>query len=87
LRSRRPGLDHTTETDTCEQLSPDRWLVIDGTTRRPIQLVALRPDALVTVRLRDSWSEDPADGVALMQQVVESLVPTSAERLAALPQR
>lgn len=81
----RPGLEYSTQSDTCEQLSRDRWLVTDGDTRRPIELVALRPDALVAVRLRDPWARDPADGVALMYRAVESLVPTSAERLADLP--
>lgn len=60
--------------------------MVPGDTGRPNGLVASRPDALVDVRLRDMWARSPADGVALMQEVVGSLVPATAERLAALPQ-
>lgn len=85
-RSIRPGIPYSSRRDICEQLSGDRRLVRVPATSRPGELVALRPDALVSVALRDPSSGDPADNLALMRRMVESLMPTTAERLADLPQ-
>lgn len=80
--SARPGLSSTSDLDVCRELAPGRWLVSSQVTRAPSELIALRPDALVVVHL--SPSGEPDADVALLQDAVESLVPTTAERLAAL---
>jgi len=80
--SARPGLDSTSELDVCEELAPDRWLVRSRATGAVDQLIALRPDALVAVDIPPSDAPD-AD-LALLQDTVDSLVPTTPERLAAL---